>query len=209
MRSREKLVYCACSRFRVTITLASCFISVQIVMEAHKNDNDVNAAVCFMKDKDVELTVEEAVQFFGMKNSENVACVPPALPNGGEIYLFVNDDPCKSGKLCRNRYYLNYNSIQSLMHACIIAASYIATIIAIWQHYNCCMLYFPYMTWCVRRYTGSYLWLIVSYIECWNHIALLTQLLSKKTVHLCSTFIKRPYIIKDLRYSHISRCKMH
>ena len=49
-----------------------------------------------MRAKDVELTVEEAVQFFGMKNSKNITSVPPVLPKAGKVYLFVNDDPSKS-----------------------------------------------------------------------------------------------------------------
>ena len=57
--------------------------------------------VCLIKAKNVELTVEEAVQYFGMKNSENVTSVPPevppVLPKSGKIYLFVNDDTSKSG----------------------------------------------------------------------------------------------------------------
>ena len=67
-------------------------------MEVSENDDDLDDdAVCFMKAKDIELTVEEAVNFFGMKNSDNVTSVPPVLPKTGEIYLFINNDPSKSG----------------------------------------------------------------------------------------------------------------
>ena len=69
-------------------------------MEATDNDNDARSqldVVCLIKAKSVELTVEEAVQYFGMKNSEDVTSVPPVLPKSGEIYLFVNDDTSKSG----------------------------------------------------------------------------------------------------------------
>ena len=69
-------------------------------MEATDNDNDARSqldVVCLIKAKSVELTVEEAVQYFGMKNSENITSVPPVLPKSGEIYLFVNDDTSKSG----------------------------------------------------------------------------------------------------------------
>ena len=71
-------------------------------MEAIYTDNDDDTrsqldVVCLIKAKNVELTVEEAVQYFGMKNSENVTSVPPVLPKSGEIHLFVNDDTSKSG----------------------------------------------------------------------------------------------------------------
>ena len=63
-------------------------------MKSHESAH--HDVICFMRAKDVELIVEEAVQFFGMKNSENITSVPPVLPKAGEVYLFVNDDPSKS-----------------------------------------------------------------------------------------------------------------
>jgi len=63
-------------------------------MEVSGNDDALDDdAVYFMKAKDVKLTVEEAVIFFGMKNSDNVTSVPPVLPKTGELYLFVNNNP--------------------------------------------------------------------------------------------------------------------
>ena len=50
-----------------------------------------------MKAKNIELTIEEAVQYLGMKNSDNVMSVPPVLPKSGEVYLFVIDDSSNLG----------------------------------------------------------------------------------------------------------------
>ena len=44
-----------------------------------------------------ELTVEEVVELFGMKNPENMMSVAPVLPNAGNVYLFVNSGTSKLG----------------------------------------------------------------------------------------------------------------
>ena len=73
-------------------------------MEANDNENDNDDVArsqldvaCLMKAKNVELTVEEAVQYLRMKDSNNVTSIPPVLTKSGEIYLFVSDDSSKSG----------------------------------------------------------------------------------------------------------------
>ena len=75
-------------------------------MEANDSDCDVDRGpqpvsksvdVCLMKAKNVELTIEEAVRYLGMKNSDNVTSVPPVLPKSGEVYLFISGDSSKSG----------------------------------------------------------------------------------------------------------------
>ena len=67
-------------------------------MEANDSDHDVDRGsqlvskpvdVCLMKANNVELTIEEAIQYLGMKNSNNVTSVPPVLPKSGEVYLFM------------------------------------------------------------------------------------------------------------------------
>ena len=60
-------------------------------------EKDHDDTVCFMTGKEIELSVDEVVEYFEMKNTENVTFVPPVLPEAGEIYLFVNKDPSKSG----------------------------------------------------------------------------------------------------------------
>ena len=74
-------------------------------MEPNDNENDnddvarsqLGDVACLTKAKNVELTVEEAVQYLRMKDSNNVTSVPPVLPKSGEVYLFVSDDSSKSG----------------------------------------------------------------------------------------------------------------
>ena len=74
-------------------------------MEPNDNENDnddvarsqLGDVVCLTNAKNVELTVEEAVQYLRMKDSNNVTSVPPVLPKSGEVYLFVSDDSSKSG----------------------------------------------------------------------------------------------------------------
>ena len=65
--------------------------------EAEESTENHDDAVCFLTGKEIEPTVDEVVQYFEMKNSKNITSMPPVLPKAGELYLFVNSDPSKSG----------------------------------------------------------------------------------------------------------------
>ena len=54
-------------------------------MKSHESAHDDE--ICFMRAKDVELTVEEAAQFIEMKNSENITSVPRASKSWRNLFV--------------------------------------------------------------------------------------------------------------------------